>query len=75
MPDECAHIRSTARCVLPVLVGPNMAVRVARVGGIFINNAIYISRHPREAKRRSNPGLRGITLDCFATLAMTNDKD
>ena len=26
-------MRSTARCVLPVLVGPNMAVRAERTGG------------------------------------------
>src|SRR5215469_3651978 len=26
MPEECASIRSMARCVLPVLVGPNTAV-------------------------------------------------
>ena len=32
MPLECAHIRSTARCVLPVLVGPNTAVTVPAPG-------------------------------------------
>ncbi len=26
MPDECASMRSMARCVLPVLVGPSTAV-------------------------------------------------
>src|SRR6266568_8746429 len=29
IPDECASIRSIARCVLPVLVGPNTAVTPA----------------------------------------------
>ena len=29
MPDECASIRSMARWVLPVLVGPRMAVTPA----------------------------------------------
>src|ERR1700759_2791548 len=29
IPDECASIRSIARCVLPVLVGPSTAVTPA----------------------------------------------
>src|SRR5262245_42644547 len=29
MPDECASMRSIARCVLPVLVGPSTAVTPA----------------------------------------------
>ena len=29
MPEECASIRSMARCVLPVLVGPSTAVTPA----------------------------------------------
>jgi len=33
MPLECAHIRSIARCVLPVLVGPSTA-RICPVPGV-----------------------------------------
>ncbi len=66
MPLEWAHIRSTARCVLPVLVGPRTAVtlpetRLVMTGNIGASQAgrndlrdrSVVFRHPGAAAPRS----------------------
>src|SRR6185437_14478633 len=80
IPDECANIRSIARCVLPVLVGPSTAVTPAPGARSFANpdcgekaiffGCFYLGVIASEAKQSI---MQQGSLDCFVAslLAMT----
>jgi hypothetical protein len=81
MPEACPSIRSTARCVLPVLVGPRTAMsREAspRAGERFMSMNVADVAAPCKPKRlfKFAPYLSGchfsLTIPPAAALALAN---
>src|SRR5690348_11567246 len=88
IPDECASIRSMARCVLPVLVGPSTAVTpapgarsLANVEGdkaIFFrvfSSGAYLLVIARSDSDEAIHASASSEMDCFASLAMTKNSE
>src|SRR5689334_6886454 len=77
MPEECASMRSIARCVLPVLVGPNTAVtpepgarsREEGVKAICAIGSGFGGRCQCHAARRHNYVKAAKRLVCRATVS------
>src|SRR5690348_5826886 len=79
MPEECASIRSIARCVLPVLVGPSTAVtpepRAESSRSATGENEIDIESPAEAVSRRTvvaclsqHPRWKALCLTCGTTL-------
>src|SRR5664279_3568161 len=84
-PEECATIRSMARCVLPVLVGPSTAVTPApgarswlkeEEKAMFCRCFFDVARDALSSLRakRSNPWRNEASMDCFVAVAPRNDE-